>query len=91
MPCVEADEVAGVLASMAERVRSEHCPGCATAANRDPAAGHGSALWYDTRLEGWVTRVSLGPAASCILPLEISWYDAPAGWVRAAAAELIMG
>ena len=60
-------------------------------AKRRPDAGHRRDVWYDTQLERWVARIPRGPATSCILPLEIRWFDAPPARVRAAAAELMAG
>jgi hypothetical protein len=62
------------------------CPGCETSRRRACSGPGAPSVWYDTLLSDWVVQLPHG--AGAILPLEISWFDAPEVVVYRAASDL---
>jgi hypothetical protein len=84
-----ATEIEAALASVAEHIRANPCPGCLSRRNRVEDT-HGEPLaWYDTTLREWVVRITCVEGPGAIVPLEIRWYDAPHALVQAAAAQVV--
>ena len=71
-------------------IATRSCPGCETRRYRAEDIGRDPAVWYDTVLSDWVVRLPLGGSnAGAVLPLEITWFNAPFGEVYRTACDLV--
>ena len=91
-PCRTCGGVEVPLRNRTATLDGRPCPACETQRRRLEPPSADPAVWYDTKLEGWVVRLPCGdPPAAALMPIEIRWYDA--GWaeVHRAAADLAYG